>query len=283
MVLGSCSDGDDDRSIDVVRLFSSDSVIAAGREQRLPLGLVDNGAPLVDDATMMVVVRSGDRVIDELEVPSRIVSHDHPDGTGDTPHEHADLLRYFPVRTTLPDPGIYDLDVEVGGQRTSVPVQAFAPESISVLLAGERFPPLATPTLDDPAPMDPICTLFDGPCPFHTRTVADVLSAGEPLAFLIASPAYCATSYCGPVLDVMIEASASFPSVVPLHLEVYENPNAVGGNIADPSIRPVAAFADLGLDFEPALFLVDRDGLLVERIDNVFDRGELERAMATIA
>ena len=91
------------------------------------------------------------------------------------------------------------------------------------------------------------------------------------------------TSYCGPVLQVLVEASPKFPTVVPVHLEVYENPNEVGGNIADPSIRPVEQFAQLGLEFEPSLFLVDRNGILVDRIDNIFDQGELELALANIA
>lgn len=280
----SCSDRTDVADLELVRLFSSDGVIVAGREQRLPFGLVDNGAPVLGEGSSVTVrvLRNG-RPVDELVVPSRLVTHDHPDGNGDQPHEHADIVRYFPLRTTLPDPGIYDLEVAIDGQTILLPVQAFAPEDVDIIVPGTAFPALVTPTLDDPGPMNPICTLFDGPCPFHQRSVADVLDAGEPLALLIATPAFCQTSYCGPVLETLIESAGNFPSVLPIHLEVYENPAEVDGDLLDERLRLVPAFDALGLTFEPSLFLVDRNGMLVDRIDNVFDRAELELALAEIA
>ncbi len=295
VLLGSCTSSGEDTgagfqstndagAIELVRLFSSDTVIAAGIEQRLPFGLVDNGAPLLEDGGPVPVrVLLDGQVIDELDVPSRLVLHDHPDGDGSTPHEHADIVRYFPLRTTLPEPGIFDVVATIDGTEVSFPVQAFAVEDIDLILPGETFPLLETPTTAAPAPMDPLCTLFDGPCPFHDRSVSEVLTAGEPMAFLIATPAFCATSYCGPVLEELIAAAGKFPSITPIHLEVYENPSEVGGDIRSPDIRAVQAFADLGLTFEPALFLVGRDGVLAERIDNVFDQSELELALARIA
>lgn len=270
--------------LELVRLFSSDGVIVAGSEQRLPFGLVDNGALVVGEGSSVAVrvVRDGE-LIDELIVPSRLVTHDHPDGNGDEPHEHADIVRYFPLRTTLPTPGIYDLEVDIDGQRIALPVQAFAPEDVQIIVPGAVFPALSTPTVVAPGPMDPLCTLFDGPCPFHQHSVDEILDAGEPLALLIATPAYCQTSYCGPVLETLIESARNFPSVSAIHLEVYENPDEVDGNLLDERLRLVPAFAELGLTFEPSLFLIDRDGVLVDRIDNVFDSAELELALAEIA
>lgn len=221
--------------------------------------------------------------VDEVTVASRLVNHDHPDGDGTTAHEHADIVRYFPLRTTLPEPGIYDLEVLIDGQTISLPVQAFAPDEVDIIVPGAVFPRLITPTLLMPEPMDPLCTLFDGPCPFHERTVAEVLEAGDPLAFLIATPAFCRTAYCGPVLQTLIDSAGNFPSIQPIHLEVYENPREVDGNLDDPNLRPAAAFSELGLTFEPSLFLVGRDGVLADRIDNVFDQAELELALALIA
>lgn len=277
-----CSSDEEPALLELVRLFSSDSVIVAGMEQRLPFGLVDNGAPVVGEGSSVNVRVMFDReLIDEVEVPSRVVNHDHPDGEGEIPHEHADILRYFPLRTTLPVPGIYDLDVTIDGQVISIPVQAFDPSDVNVITPGQPFPALVTPTLDDPGPMDSICTLFEGPCPFHDRTVADVLAAGEPMAFLVATPAFCATSYCGPVVETLVEAAGSFPSVRAIHLEVYENTDDANGDLTN--LIPAAQLAEIGLDFEPSLFLVDRNGMVVDRIDNVFDRAELELAFADIA
>lgn len=268
--------------LQIVRLFSSDSVVVAGIEQRLPFGLVANGAPVLGEGASVNVrvLFNGDQ-IDEVDVPSRVVNHDHVEGEGEIPHEHADIQRYFPLRTTLPEPGIYDLEVTIDGLTLPLPVQAFAAEDVRVVTPGQAFPSLITPTLAAPEPMDSICTLFDGPCPFHEHTVADVLADGDPLAFLIATPAFCSTSYCGPVVETLIEASSSFPSVRPLHLEVYENTDEADGNLSN--LRAASQLAEIGLDFEPSLFLIDRNGIVADRIDNVFDRAELELALATIA
>jgi len=212
---------------------------------------------------------------------SPVVNHDHVEGEGEIPHEHADIQRYFPMRTTLPEPGIYDLEVDIDGQRIPMPVQAFAANDVKIVTAGQPFPALITPTLAMPEPMDSICTLFDGPCPFHEHTVADVLADGDPLAFLIATPQFCSTSYCGPVVETLIEAADSFPSVRPIHLEVYENTDEANGSLSN--LRAASQLAEIGLDFEPSLFLVGRDGIVADRIDNVFDRAELELALALIA
>lgn len=277
-----CSSAAEPTSLELVRLFSSDGVIVAGMEQRLPFGLVANGAPVLGEgANVSVRVLLNGEPIDEVSVPSRVVNHDHAEGDGEIPHEHADILRYFPMRTTLPDPGIYDLEVDIDGQLILLPVQAFDPADVKVVTPGQLFPSLITPTLASPEPMDSICTLFDGPCPFHEHTVADVLADGDPLAFLIATPAFCSTSYCGPVVETLIEASSSFPSVRSIHLEVYENTDDANGSLSN--LRAASQLADIGLEFEPSLFLVGRDGIVADRIDNVFDRSELELALARIA
>ena len=269
--------------LQVVGLFSSDWVIAAGRPQRVPFGLVaDSSLELADDVPLQVTIRFGEETVERLGVVGRVVSHDHDPGVGEEPHEHANLLRYYALRTTFPEAGIYDLEIEVEGRTASLPVQAFDPSEISLPLTGEPFPVLATPTLDDAMGVDPVCTLFDGPCPYHTRSAADVLANGEPMALLVATPAFCQTSYCGPVLTTLIEAATDFDSIVMVHVEPWANPTE-GSGLSDPGLRTAPTIDALALTFEPALFLVDRNGIIVERIDNVFDASELRAALATIS
>jgi len=113
-------------------------------------------------------------------------------------------------------------------------------------------------------------------------SAADVVGDGRPLALLVATPAFCSTAYCGPVLDTLIEATAHRSDLHTIHLEVYANPDQVDGNFADPAIRLVPAVERLGLRFEPSLFLVDGEGIVADRIDNVFDRTELDEALADL-
>lgn len=268
----------------IVALFSPARVIVAGRPQRLPFGLVADGRPATDDgAPAQVRVLFNGEVVTDVELNGRVVNHDHAPGVADEAHEHADILRYYALRTTLPEPGIYDLEVTVEGSMVALPVQAFAEPDTTVLLPGELFPPLITPTFEDGLAVDPICSRLPEPCPFHSATVADHLKVGQPLAVLVSTPALCATSYCGPVLETLIDNIADFPTVNASHIEVYANGAAINFNLLDPAIEPAPSMAELGLDFEPALFLIGADGIVVDRIDNVFDENELREALAGIA
>jgi hypothetical protein len=281
----SCSGGADDGRVILVHLFSSNKVIAAGQPQRIPFAAVDSGElDLADGAEVPVRVLLDGEVIEQATVAGLVVNHDHVSPDIDPDHQHADLLRYYPLRVTLPVPAVYDIEVDFGDGRTGqLPVQAFPLDEITVVLAGQQLPSLKTPTFADPAGVSPICTRAPEPCPFHDTTVAEALEAGSPLALLVATPALCQTAYCGPVLDTLIDETGDFPTVTPIHLEFYANADEVAGDYNDDRLRVAPQVEALGLQFEPSLILVDRSGTIVDRIDNLFDPSELRAGLATIA
>ena len=268
----------------LVHLFSTNRVIAAGLAQRIPFAVVNQGdVDLRDDVELPVRVLDGDSVVDETTVVGRVVNHDHVDPDIDPDHQHADLLRYFALRTTLPEAGVYDIEVDFGPSGlATLPVQCFDPAEISVVLPGQEAPALVTPTVDEAAGVSPICTRAPEPCPFHGLTLADALAAGRPVALLVATPALCQTAYCGPVLETLIEEAPTAPEVTPIHLEFYANADEVAGNYDDDSLRLADQVTALGLDFEPSLVLIGSDGVIVDRIDNLFDAAELRSALATL-
>ncbi len=289
VLLAGC--GEPLRAPDAVALFNPDRVLAAGRPQRIPFALVDPGGsggvalPSTDEALVAVELVFDGEVIDRTEIGGHVVAHDHVGETSD--HEHSDLHRYYPVRFTMPEPGIYDLTITVigSGSGDSAPatlaVQAFDPAEIEVPLPGEPMPAVATPTFDDPTGVDRLCTRFE-PCPFHADSFDVLVGNGRPSALLVATPAFCSTAYCGPVVETMIEAAAIVDGVDIVHAEVYANPDEVDGNIADPAIRLAPAVIAAGLTFEPALFLVGSDGVVADRIDNVFDVDEAVEALRSL-
>ena len=74
---------------------------------------------------------------------------------------------------------------------------------------------------------------------------------GRPIAFLIATPAFCQTAACGPVLDVLLTLQPEFSDVRMVHAEVY----------TDTSLESTTtAVKDYQLAFEPVLYLADADG-----------------------
>lgn len=246
-------------------LFSTDRVIAAGSAQRLPLG-----------------VFNADRTPRRGDLPASTTLAISRDGTvigSEAVELHGlDLpLPYYPLRTTLPEAGVYQLEIDLDGSTATAMVQAFEPGQVQVPQVGQPMPVVPTPTAADAHGVDPICTRFE-PCPLHDVSLDQALGQG-PVAVLVGTPAYCQTGVCGPVLEELMAAGPAHPGVTMIHAEVWANPREVGGNIADPAIRPAPIMEALSLGFEPVLFAIGSDGVIAERLDNVYDGAELERVL----
>jgi hypothetical protein len=287
MLLAAC--GDEPAPPILVPMFANDRVLVAGRMQRITFGVAAADPSLSrdeidlpdDKAVLDVTILRDGAVAYETTVAGHVVDHDHV-GDVDPNHQHANIFRYYPLRAELPEPGIYDLAVTINGHELQLPVQIFDPGQSTLPQVGQPFPTIETPTFDNPAGVDRLCTRFE-PCPFHTISAADALAQGRPLAVLVATPAVCQTAYCGPVLDTLIEQSASAPEVAFIHVEVYANAGEVGGNYLDPDIRVAPGVQAMGLEFEPSLFLVAADGTVADRLDNVFDSSEVAAGLAALA
>lgn len=265
----------------LVALFSRSAVYASGTMQRVSFGLLDNGLPVVGDGEELPVrvIKNGE-LVSELTVTGRVVAHEHTGDRADPGHEHASILRYYALRTIFPEPGVYDIEVSFGDTSASLPIQIFPPDEVKIASVGDQFPQIETPTVGNQLNVDPLCSRVPV-CNLHSVSAAAVIGS-KATAILIATPAFCATQYCGPVLDVVLEELDAFPDVEFIHVEVYENPREVGGDYNDPNIRPAATLEALNLEFEPSLYLVSKRGIIVDRIDNVFDADELRLALSAL-
>jgi hypothetical protein len=176
---------------------------------------------------------------------------------------------YWPLVADLPKPGIYTVST---GNGPSVQVQAVDPSSLKYPKAGQKLPAVTTPTAVDGQGVTPICTRTPA-CPLHDVSLDQALAMAKPTVLLIATPAFCQTSICGPVLDVLLEAKSSVADRATfIHAEVYKQP-LVETNTLSPIVQ------SYGIDFEPSLFLVKADGTVQRRIDVIFDVDEVTEAL----
>ena len=100
---------------------------------------------------------------------------------------------------------------------------------------------------------------------------ADVLGK-EPIVLLFATPQFCQSRVCGPVVDVAEQVKQLYGDEVAfIHMEIYQD--------NDPSkpVRPqVSAFH---LPNEPWLFAIGRDGRIKNEIEGAFGVEELTRVV----
>lgn len=276
VLLGACGGGDsgDDaeatttsapEGLALVQFFGGAPMLVAGTEVRAPFGVADADGLLPVDRT-----------------PSELtVSLLGPDGgtvvEPTTVRRYGEGLErgYFPLRFTVDEPGIYTGRTEIDGAAVEMAIKVDVADEVTVIQPGAALPALLTPTRDDARGVDPVCTR-DPVCPLHDVTVADALDDARPLALLVATPAFCQITICGPVLDVLLDVAGDHPDVRCLHAEVYARPH-------DDLDEKAPVVDELGLTFEPCLVLVGGDGRVVDRLDTIYDRVELAEALARLA
>jgi hypothetical protein len=141
--------------------------------------------------------------------------------------------------------------------------------------AGEKAPLIHTPTAAD---VGGDLTKIDTRVPhdqMHEVDFADVLGK-EPIVLVFATPALCQSRVCGPVVDVTQEVADEHKGEAEfIHMEVYKDNDIAKG------IRP--QLQAYHLLTEPWTFLIDRNGVVRDRLEGAYGVEELEAAMRSIA
>lgn len=249
-----------DSVVSLIQRFPSTPLFVPG-EVRLPvsLGTVDGVLSNVPEQLVGEVVDADGVRVATFRAPVRREGLPFP---------------YFAVRATVPKAGLYTIRADVGG-RAEAAFQIYETSEVAVPYLGSTLPGFATPTSADGRGVDPICTLEPTPCPFHERTLSEALAAGKPVVYLVGTPAHCQTGACAPGLEFLVASQRQSPGALSVvHAEVYTN------NLASTVAPAVKA---LKLDYEPVVYVTDAKGVIVDRLDGVWDRSELDEALAKVS
>jgi hypothetical protein len=144
--------------------------------------------------------------------------------------------------------------------------------------SGDPAPRSATPTLAAAGgDAGDVTTRVPPDLPLLRYSVAQSLRAKVPFVVTFATPKFCTSRTCGPVVDVALSVARHFrgSSVRFIHVEVYE------GN--DPSRGYNSWMQQWHLTTEPWTFVVDRRGRVSSRFQGAVSVGELERAVERVA
>lgn len=179
-------------------------------------------------------------------------------------------IPYWEIRADLVDPGTYVLRLE-GDDGFGASFQLFTPQQVSSPVTGTPMPPFDTPTVDDHRGVEPFCSLTPDPCPLHDVTLTDALKSGKPVVYMIGTPAHCQTGTCAPGLEFLVDEHERVgDAVVMVHADVYAD---------DAATKIAPAVEALKIDYEPLVYFVDEKGVIVDRLDGVWDRSELRERM----
>jgi len=121
-------------------------------------------------------------------------------------------------------------------------------------------------------------SLLEGKTP-----IEEALSNSLPTILLVSTPGFCQTSICGPSLEILMELlGESTDALNVIHAEVYTNPEKIAeANNFQSLLSPV--IKDYGMTFEPSLIVANSKNKVLERLDYMFDKLEMENALSLIS
>jgi hypothetical protein len=242
-------------------LASSELVVGPNR---FLLAILDNGRPVANAS-----VRFEFFTIEGQEATKRseaAAQYRAPAGEG---------KGIYVARTAFDRPGAWGVQVRAerrdGGPllaRTNFQVasQASAP------MIGARAIASRNPTRHAAA-LAELCSA-QPPCDMHELNIADALTLQRPLMISFATPGFCTSQTCAPVHGEVAKVKARRAAQAEfVHVEIYKDPRNLV--VAD-------TVGEWRLPSEPWIFVVNRDGVIADRLEGVTDAEELEAALSPV-
>ncbi len=185
----------------------------------------------------------------------------------------ADATEIFVTNLQLPEPGTYWVLAEpVGGRKIQavgnvvVKERTAAPDIGDAAIAS-RTPTLATATLAE------LSTSRVPDPELYRSSVADALADRSPFVVVFATPKYCTSRTCGPVVDVVntVRRDHAGSGIRFIHVEIYQD--------NDPAKGENRWVREWKLPTEPWVFLVGEDGKVRDRFEGTVSVRELDASV----
>lgn len=190
---------------------------------------------------------------------------------------------------TFPQAGRWRLDISVpegdGILRTSLPLMVA--ESSGVRDVGSVAPFSRNKTLAQGYALAELTSAAEPDPAFYRLTVAEAIISGKPSVVTIASPAFCVSPTCGPQVETMSALREAYQDDVNfIHVEVYDNPQEVQGDLRRARVSPVAQEWGLtsipGWTNESWVFVIGKNGRITQRFEGYAAADELDAALQRI-
>lgn len=256
----------------IVALFTAETGLVHGAQGVLRLYRLDDAG---------IGTFEGEHLLRRATITAQ-TSHRHADGSD---HAHEDpLATVYLAHIDFPAAGKW-------GVALSIQVEE---ERYDQLLANpvvvlDRTP---EPGIGDPLPASTHLTLRDVDevveinsstepiAAMNELTVAEALQTGRPVLVAIATPAFCQSRFCGPMMDEVVHPlyeefadTVQFVHVEPFLLAEARN---------NQRLVPVPLMAEWRLLTEPWIFVADVDGRVVAKFEGITTVEEVREALASL-
>ncbi|MGI9665809.1 MAG: hypothetical protein ACR2N2_01740 [Acidimicrobiia bacterium] len=172
--------------------------------------------------------------------------------------------------------GMWEINFEISTGEKAQPFLVFVGETATTVAIGESAPLVATKTLSD-TPVEELTTDIPVDERFYELSLDTALTNGNKTVAVFATPAFCTTAACGPMMQQVKAVAGSYDDVNFVHIEVYDGFWEDGFTPTPEALVPaVTAFM---LPTEPWIFVMDDEGDVIARLEGVLAPGELEELL----
>ena len=253
---------------------------------RIAFGLFSREGALLSEATASVKLYTldgdaGTLVSEHQLAPASIqlgdLTHTHADGSG---HLHeGPAATVFVAMTELTRSGDWgaELAVELDGQKLEpMRIRFFVQERTLEPRIGDPAPRTTQLILRDVDDVREIDSSIEPNPALHELTVAEALDSGRPTVVAFATPAFCQTRFCGPVVEQVVTPiwERHGDRVDVLHIEPFDLAEVRAGRPV-----PVPAMAEWGLQSEPWVFVIDADGRVAAKFEGIMSLDEVSAVL----
>lgn len=203
----------------------------------------------------------------------------------------------FVAQAEFTEPGEWGalLTIERQGQRAYQTRLQFPVVADSRVPSVGEIPPLSrNQTIKDDPTLDNICSAQPHD-DMHNLTIAEAASSGKPTLMLFAAPGFCPSFTCGPDLEIAQRLKGKYgdkanfihietPNQIQSHTHTLpvepnhrQNPGHYGVLLPD-----VKTMEEWGMQSEPWIFLLDKDGKVAARFEGGLTIAEVEPELAKL-
>jgi hypothetical protein len=257
-------------------------------QNRFAFGLLKDGK-LVEGADVEIRLYAIEgqeaRLAAELKAPYHAVQtvkqgrsvHQHADGAEHVHGEDSSVRGLYVTQLSFSRAGDWGIELLVSNTNGAVePVRL----AVTVLDAA------ATPAVGSPAPrsrnliardvkdLREIDTSLKPDPRLHQVRIADAIAQRKPQLIVFATPQFCTSRMCGPVVDIVRTLLPTYGKRVAfIHQEIWHD-------FAAKKMFPTVE--EWRLDTEPWVFVVDRDGIIRAKFEGLVTVQELESGVQQI-
>jgi hypothetical protein len=189
-----------------------------------------------------------------------------------------DVRGLYAAHVDIPEAATYQATIDAEGLATAGPAGFVAHDDLPLIEPGEKAPASETRTATEFPDLSVITSDPEPDPAMYESSIGDAVTSGSPSVIVFATPAFCTSQACGPLLDQVKALRPGYEDVEFVHVEIYEDLQ-----VEVEDLTAVPAVTEWGLPSEPWVFVVDSEGAVSAAFEGAASDDELGAAIDAVA